>query len=447
MAIEHTIYASPGLPVDGARRLLGIDGNGDLTLNGGGAGPLEVTPTGSSTPRTLADWMAGMTGLGAGSAAAPSVAFEATPTTGLFQPSDSPGYLGIASSGEQVAVFGYRLLNSNQKNARLRMGTGQTIGANTTNDYYLGTIDLGTVNQSGNSNIIGLNIGIIGVTATDQVQKKRPQYNVELDMFQITAGAGEVTYDKVGNTRVRFPVAQTNVTITDAVGITFLLGNTLVTGAVTNYKGILFPAMTGSGGTNFWGLFFEGQPNKGMIGTADDVDLLITAGVAGGTNADIILRTEELTGSAIQLIGSTISMKTGTSTRKEILRLGSVGSADNYVRIDANNNPLIYSQGPLTDVALTFSTKGAGAMSFFTHSGGTRQFNITARASAVNYVDVTGGLTGNPADIRAQGSDTNVTLALIPKGTGTVRITSLPTSASGLSTGDLWNNGGVVNVA
>ena len=51
------------------------------------------------------------------------------------------------------------------------------------------------------------------------------------------------------------------------------------------------------------------------------------------------------------------------------------------------------------------------------------------------------------AQIVVKSSDTNANLKLVPKGTGTVNITSLPTSAAGLSAGDLWNNSGVVNVA
>lgn len=412
MAIEHTIYASPGLPVDGARRLLGIDGNGDLTLNGGGAGPLEVTPTGSSTPRTLADWMAGMTGLGVGSAAAPSVAFQGNTDTGLFYRSATYDYIGFASSGKQAALLGYRLLNSVQDNAQLYMGTSQAITASA-NEWYLATIQAATINdQSGNSSIIGMNIGILDVNATDQVTKTLAQYNIELDKFEITQSGGAVTYSKVGNTRVRLPIAKTGVTITQSVGITFLVPTT-VTGTITDVKAILFPPLTAGGATNYWGMFFENQPNKGMIGTASGVDLLLTAGTVGGAATNMIFRTE--------VAGSYMSFR--IDAQKEILRLGAVGSNGNYVRIDANNNPLIYSQGSATNIALTFATKGTGAFSFGTNGNADKQFSIAANASAVNYLEVAGGPTGAPGTVilRAQGTDANVDVAIQTLGTGVLR--------------------------
>ena len=49
------------------------------------------------------------------------------------------------------------------------------------------------------------------------------------------------------------------------------------------------------------------------------------------------------------------------------------------------------------------------------------QLNVPHTASAVNYVQVTGAATGVAPVVSAQGSDTNIDLALTPKGTGNVR--------------------------
>jgi hypothetical protein len=48
---------------------------------------------------------------------------------------------------------------------------------------------------------------------------------------------------------------------------------------------------------------------------------------------------------------------------------------------------------------------------------------VSHTASAVNYVQVTGGATGTPATvtISGQGSSANIDLALTPKGTGLVK--------------------------
>jgi len=67
----------------------------------------------------------------------------------------------------------------------------------------------------------------------------------------------------------------------------------------------------------------------------------------------------------------------------------------------------------------------ANAISFRTTTiGGTanQQLNIAHTASAVNYIQVTGATTASKVvAISAQGSDTDVTLSLSPKGAGTIR--------------------------
>jgi hypothetical protein len=66
-------------------------------------------------------------------------------------------------------------------------------------------------------------------------------------------------------------------------------------------------------------------------------------------------------------------------------------------------------------------TASAVPIQFSTNSG-TEQFRVSHTASAVNYVQVTGATTASKVvAISAQGSDTDVTLSLSPKGAGTIR--------------------------
>ena len=51
---------------------------------------------------------------------------------------------------------------------------------------------------------------------------------------------------------------------------------------------------------------------------------------------------------------------------------------------------------------------------------GSESLRVVPTASAVNYVQATGSATGNAVAISAQGSDTNISIALTPKGTGAV---------------------------
>jgi hypothetical protein len=83
-----------------------------------------------------------------------------------------------------------------------------------------------------------------------------------------------------------------------------------------------------------------------------------------------------------------------------------------------------FASGTNASVGFQFITKGATNHSFSTNASvATEQLRVSHTASAVNYVQVTGGATGNPATvtISAQGSDSNVNLVLARKGTGTVQ--------------------------
>jgi hypothetical protein len=63
-------------------------------------------------------------------------------------------------------------------------------------------------------------------------------------------------------------------------------------------------------------------------------------------------------------------------------------------------------------------------------SSGANQFLVSHTASAVNYVQVTGATTASKVvAISAQGSDTDVTLSLSPKGAGTIRFGTYTASA------------------
>ena len=63
------------------------------------------------------------------------------------------------------------------------------------------------------------------------------------------------------------------------------------------------------------------------------------------------------------------------------------------------------------------TSMGHGGSSNFTE-----QFRIASVASAVNYLQVTGATTANTPVLSAQGSDTNISMSLIPKGSGGVLI-------------------------
>jgi hypothetical protein len=99
-------------------------------------------------------------------------------------------------------------------------------------------------------------------------------------------------------------------------------------------------------------------------------------------------------------------------------------SAVNYLQVSGavtGGGPFILSQGSDANINVLIATKGTGAILFRSDNGANDQFRVAHTASAVNYLQVTGGATGSAATLSAQGSDTNIDIALTPKGTGVLR--------------------------
>ncbi len=123
----------------------------------------------------------------------------------------------------------------------------------------------------------------------------------------------------------------------------------------------------------------------------------------------------------------------GAAPGSESLRVTRVASAVNYVNVYGSataQGSVIRFEGSDTNVFGYYDTKGTGNHQFRTNAygGAPTQFNIAHTASAVNYLQVTGAATGVAPILSAQGSDTNISIVLTPKGTGNVGIgTTAPT--------------------
>ena len=105
----------------------------------------------------------------------------------------------------------------------------------------------------------------------------------------------------------------------------------------------------------------------------------------------------------------------------------------------ATGNPVSFAaRGTDTNVSLNLVTKGTGAFNFNTNYGGpaVTQVSITHTASANRYITLTGSNGGNPA-IGVSAGKLNI---------AALNVTGIPTSAAGLSAGDVWSNGGVLTV-
>jgi hypothetical protein len=99
----------------------------------------------------------------------------------------------------------------------------------------------------------------------------------------------------------------------------------------------------------------------------------------------------------------------------------------------ASEFPTLSAQGSSTNISVVIKSKGSGVV--YSQTGGGTQFVVDNTASAVNWLQVTGAATGGAPVVSARGSDTNIDLALTPKGTGNVRFGTLTATSDVAITG------------
>jgi hypothetical protein len=122
----------------------------------------------------------------------------------------------------------------------------------------------------------------------------------------------------------------------------------------------------------------------------------------------------------VKTIASALSFTTPSS---EVFRIVDANSSgQNYISLESSGGGSNFrNAGAGTNLSTYFISKGTGTISFATNaSTSTEQLRVAHTASAVNYVQVTGGATTVSPVISAQGSDTNISLNLSSKGTGVV---------------------------
>lgn len=98
-------------------------------------------------------------------------------------------------------------------------------------------------------------------------------------------------------------------------------------------------------------------------------------------------------------------------------------SSTNYFQAIGNttgNSPILSVEGSDANISAQIRSKGTGLIAFANASG---QFGayVNPVASGVNHLELRSATTTNSPVLAVQGSDTNATLSLTPKGTGLIR--------------------------
>jgi hypothetical protein len=119
--------------------------------------------------------------------------------------------------------------------------------------------------------------------------------------------------------------------------------------------------------------------------------------------------------------GSVLFNTNGTSETNQ-MRVTHTASAVNYVQVTGaatGGRPVISSQGSDSNVSFDLNAKGVSAIRL--QSGNANIMRLNGVASAANFLDVFSSAAAASPRIVAEGTDTNIDLALTPKGTGLVR--------------------------
>lgn len=133
----------------------------------------------------------------------------------------------------------------------------------------------------------------------------------------------------------------------------------------------------------------------------------------------------------------------------EQFRIIDTANAVNYLTVTGNtgtNGPILGASGTATNIDIYMQPKGAGAVYAMNPSGGLIYgvFNNAGATSSTQYITFSNATTGNSPYIQANGTDSNVSITMIPKGTGGVIFNSGPIVVSGSAgtSGQVLTSGG-----
>jgi hypothetical protein len=288
-------------------------------------------------------------------------------------------------------------------------GTAQTSAITVGQSTGAQTLNLGT-GATTNGTTKAVNIGTAGVSGS----------TTTINIGSAVSGAlGNIS---MGNSGTQFLVAPT----TSAVNYVQVTGN-----ATTSR-----PVISAQGSDANIGLQLASKGNRSISLLTNSVTSLDVLSPASGVNYFT------LNGSITNLSPSIVS--TGTDTNIDLnlttkgtgavklntgggeqLRVSNTASAVNYVQVTGNATtgyPQLSAQGSDTNPGILYTTKGTGEHRFSTASSVTAiQFRVRHINAPANYCAVIGAPAGSTPEFQTLGTDTNIDLALTPKGTGLVR--------------------------
>ncbi len=162
---------------------------------------------------------------------------------------------------------------------------------------------------------------------------------------------------------------------------------------------------------------------------------------ANASTGDMEASTYDPAGVSEQLVGltatQTLTNKTLTTPKiaqildgydNILLDTQSYSSSVNYLQIGTGatgNSPWIQAAGSDTNLSLDLYSKGSGSVLLYSESGNRIFEAYQGSASAVNYLYAENAATGDAARLGTDGSDTDIDLDLVTKGAGIVKVNGI----------------------
>jgi hypothetical protein len=457
--VQVTGGATTAAPVISSQ---GSDGNIALSFVSKGTARHNFFNNGATSSRQFAVGTSGITGAVNflnvdGSVAGIALPMQAQGTdtniSMAFQPKGT-GAIDLAAGSSGVNISNGGTVTAITRTTGGSAYTGvitATISAPTTAGGVQATVAIGTgaITQAIAGGGTGYTVGnILTVSGGTFINSAQQQIRVDTVSSGVITGISVSSFGQY----TTLPTNPVSVTGGSGSGATFNLSNfSFVGSSITNAGSgyieqptITFSGGGGSGaaatarvgsGTTFKSLggtssfsTYSGEGlrinNDGFGTLTDYIEIQGGASVAGayiGVNGSTA--TASLYASAKG--GGTVDFFTNGQGNARQARVAHTASAVNYVQVTGSatgNPPIISAQGSDGNIALRLYSKGTNAISFWTNNGGVRQFQINHTAgTVVNYAQATGNIAGASPSFGVDGTDTNIDLALTPKGTGLVR--------------------------
>jgi hypothetical protein len=218
-----------------------------------------------------------------------------------------------------------------------------------------------------------------------------------------------------------YPTSSGTLSFEGSAGQLFSITNSLsgTIFAVNDVSGIPSIEVLDTGTIKF--AQYSGNVGIGTSSPAYKLDVSGTANASAVITPSVTAPSTDLTLSAVSTGITKLAVANGVVFTATDHPYSTGGSIVNYPRAFGSQTGYtvgMMAQGSDTNVGLVLSSKGNLPVEFWTNTVGNKQFQVSHTASTVNYAQATGAATGSGPTLSAQGSDTNIDFNIATKGTG-----------------------------